>query len=187
MGSHLKNTSSAFIEIIHLLGIQFVYIRAGIVNINAYFCSLPYCNPLTFEMVTLHWSSSNGELGHVRHLLNRRIRHWNKHKIVSIANYILKSTEWIILPVNCLLIPIAHYYIEFIVVKLCVKYGIYLLWEQGIHFFLLWNGLLCQNIIPGWYWTAHMSQQESKFVLSFLLRQSVSLFFQRMHNCCFLG
>lgn len=53
------------------------------------------------------------------------------------ANYILESTEWKILPVMCLLVQInIHYYIDFTAVQLCVKQGIYLLEEQGFHFFV---------------------------------------------------
>lgn len=70
-----RTLSPAFMEIIHLLFIQSVYIRGGTVNTDAYFCSLPYCNPLIFEMVTLHWSSLKGELGHVKHISNRRMRY----------------------------------------------------------------------------------------------------------------
>lgn len=107
------------------------------------------------------------------------------------ANYILESTEWKTLSVMCLLIQInIHYYIDFTAVQLCIKQGIYLLWEQGFHLFCSLQDGLCQNSVPGCYWTAHMGQEESNFgllwetVCSFIFPKNAKLFFRWPNLIC---
>lgn len=100
------------------------------------------------------------------------------------ANDTLKSMEQKILPVMCLLIQTnIHYYTDFTAVQLCAKQGIYVLWEQGFHLFVHY----------GYARTVSLAVTEQPIwvsrnpTLGFYGRQSVSLFFQRMHNCSFIG
>lgn len=93
-----------------------------------------------------------------------------------IANYILESTEQKILPVMCLLIQInIHYYIDFTAVQLCVKQGIYLLWEQGFHIFVHYGMDEARTVSLDV--TEHPIWVSRNSALGCHGRQSVSLFF----------